>query len=443
VQFSRQVLPVLKSECGACHAGSAAPGGFSIESAERLVAGGRHGKAVVPGKSATSTLAKYLTGELKPQMPPNRPLPLDQVALIRRWIDEGGKIDSMTAPAGTEKFGVMRDAMPTKGGGPSAAEHATGIALLPLAVTQTAPVTAVAFSPDGKWVAAGGYRCVRILDPESGAVAQTISGPVDQVLSLAWSSDGKQLAAAGGLSGSYGEVCVWDVPAPPSAAWPKPKVIKGHTETIYSAAWRPGTQELATGSLDKTARIWDAASGAELKVLKDHVDAVLGVAYSADGKWLATGSLDRTVKLYDAATRTKASSFVNPDGVTAVSFGPKSDIVACACDRSLRVWPVKAGSVENPLRGQGEGEAITSLAFSADGGTFAWGAANRRVRIWSGDVANHRREMSDPITDWVYGVSLSPDGKRVAAGTGEGKLYFWNTQDGKLERTVSFGETKR
>ena len=65
-----------------------------------------------------------------------------------------------------------------------------------------------------------------------------------------------------------------------------------------------------------------------------------------------------------------------------------------------------------------------------------------------GNTANgpwHRpgAARSDPITDWVYGVSLSPDGKQVAAGTGEGKLYFWNTQDGKLERTVSFGEAKR
>src|SRR5687768_12727887 len=73
VVFSRQVLPVLNRECAGCHKGPAAPGGYSLESAERLFAGGRHGTAVVPGKSADSTIVRYLTGELKPQMPPGKP----------------------------------------------------------------------------------------------------------------------------------------------------------------------------------------------------------------------------------------------------------------------------------------------------------------------------------------------------------------------------------
>lgn len=437
VQFSKQVLPLLTRECGSCHKGSAAPGGYSIETAERLLAGGRHGRAVVSGRSGEGTLLKYLTGELKPKMPPDRPLPLDQVALVRQWIDEGGKIDSMTLPAGAEKFGIMRDAMPAKGGKALGPEHATGIALLPLSVTQAAPVTAVAFSPDGKWLAAGGYRCVRLVDPETGGVRQALQGPSDQVLSVAWSPDGKRLAAAGGVSGVGGEVCVWAVP-PAGAPWPRPRLLKGHGDTIYSVAWRPGIGELATGSLDKTARIWDAAAGTTLKELKDHVDAVFAVAYSPDGKWLATGSMDRTLKLYDTATREKVSSFVNPDGVTAVAFGPKSDIVACAADRQLRVWPVKAGTVENPLRGHGEGEAITSLAFSTDGSAFVWGASNRRVQLWNGEISNRRREMSEPIADWVYTVSVSPDGKRIAAGAGDGKVYLWNAE-GKLERAVALG----
>src|SRR5438046_7951750 len=84
VQFSRQVLPVLRRECSVCHAGAAAPGGFSMETAAQLVAGGRHGAAVVPGKSGQSNIVRYLVGELKPQMPPGKPLSLATVALIRR-----------------------------------------------------------------------------------------------------------------------------------------------------------------------------------------------------------------------------------------------------------------------------------------------------------------------------------------------------------------------
>jgi WD40 repeat protein len=408
-----------------------------VESAEKLLAGGRHGRAVVPGKSAESTLVKYLTGALKPQMPPAGPLPLDQVALIKRWIDEGAKIDSMTAPV--ERGGVMRGAMPMVGAPVLRSGHATGLALLPLAVTQAAPVTALAYSPDGKLLAAGGYRAVRILNPEDGALLHALPGPSDQVLSVAWSSDGKRLAAAGGVSGTSGEVCVWDVPA--SGAWPKPRELRGHADTVYAVAWRPNAAEVLTASLDKTARIWDAGTGATVKVLKDHVDSVLGGAYSPDGKWLATGSLDRTVKLYDAATREKVASYTNPEGVTAIGFGAKSDILVACAEKQVRVWPVKPGTVENPLRGHGEGEAVTSLAFSADGATFAWGAANRKVRIWNGEVSSHRREMGDAM-DWVYAVALTPDGKTVAAGVGDGKVYFWTTADGKLQRSVVMGAAK-
>ena len=100
--------------------------------------------------------------------------------------------------------------------------------------------------------------------------------------------------------------------------------------------------------------------------------------------------------------------------------------------------PVKAEATQNPLRSHGEGEAVDSLAFSADGSTFAWGAINRRVRIFNGDVGGQRREMGDSA-DWVYAVSLSPDGKTVAAGSGDGKVYFWTTADGKLTRAVPLG----
>jgi WD40 repeat protein len=230
---------------------------------------------------------------------------------------------------------------------------------------------------------------------------------------------------------------VWDVPA--SGAWSKPRVFRDHADAIYGFAWRPNGDEFATGSLDKTAKIWDLSSGKAKRTLKDHVDAVMGVAYSADGKWLATGSMDRTVKLYDTATVQKQASLNHGDGVTAIAFGPKSDILVAACvNKEVKVWPVRAGAIENPLRGHGEGEPVNALAFSADGSLFVWGAANRRVRVWSGDVANQRREMSD-CPDWVYSVSASPDGKTVAAGGGDGKVYFWNTADGKLLRTVPLG----
>jgi WD40 repeat protein len=133
------------------------------------------------------------------------------------------------------------------------------------------------------------------------------------------------------------------------------------------------------------------------------------------------------------------ASLSHGDAVTALAFTSKGDLLVTACaDKQVRVWPVKAGSIDNPLRSHGEGEAVNAVAFSADGSVFVWGAANHKVRVWDGGVSNQKREMDDP-TDWVYAVVASPDAKTLVAGAGDGKLYFWNQADGKLLRAQLLG----
>jgi WD40 repeat protein len=155
---------------------------------------------------------------------------------------------------------------------------------------------------------------------------------------------------------------------------------------------------------------------------------------------MATCSADRAVKLYDATTQGRpVASLSHGDAVAALAFSAKSDLLATACaDKKVRVWPVKTGSIDNPLRSQDEGEAVNAVAFSPDGSSFLWGAANHKVKEWNNEVAAQKRELTEP-TDWVYAVAISPDGKTLVAGAGDGKVYFWNEADGKLVRSLVMG----
>ena len=414
VGFSRQVLPLLRAQCWACHSGAAPASGYSIESRDRLVAGGRHGVAIVPGKGAKSSLVQYMNGELKPKMPPNGAIDLERIAIIRRWIDEGARVDSMSLPAAD-----------TSG-------KASTSPQLPAAQNQPAPVTALAFSPDGRLLAAGGYRAVRLLDPKSGAVVRTVAGAADQVQSLAWSSDGSRLAAAGGVPGKSGEVVIFD-----TTTWKPLQTLNGHTEVVYAVAWKPASTEVATGSLDKTVRIWDSVTGKSVRTIKDHADAIFGVAYSPNGKLLATASGDRTAKLFDTSTWKRTDTLnAHQDAVTHVAFNRAGTLLATAgADKQMRVWKVDPGKIENPLRSQGEGDVINACAFSADDSLLVCGAANNVIKVFNGDGSKQKREMKD-AKDWIYSLAIGSDNDTVAAGTQDGKIYLWGVTDGKLHLTL-------
>jgi WD40 repeat protein len=113
-----------------------------------------------------------------------------------------------------------------------------------------------------------------------------------RVLSIAWSPDGKQVAT-GGYAGDT--AIVWDIKTGREL-----RTLSGHSGHILRIAWSPDGKQLATGSDDNTAKVWNVRTGKELCTLKGHAGRILSVAWSRDGKRLATGSNDNTIKLWDA-----------------------------------------------------------------------------------------------------------------------------------------------
>jgi hypothetical protein len=386
--FAKDVAPILAANCLSCHAAATKMGGLSVETSASLQAGGTHGPAIVPGKSAESRLYLMLTGAVKPLMPMGgQKLAAGDVETIQKWIDAG-------AP------------------GSGTVSLAKGASIKPRTALKP-QIYSLAQQPGTGVLALGGFREVRI---QSGN--RILSGHADAVRALAFSPDGKMLAAAGGLPARKGEVKLWDVQTGSETG-----TLTGHADSIYAVAFSPDGKLLATAGYDKLIKLWDLATGTEVRTLKDHIDAINALVFTPDGRRLISGAADRTVKIWDTATGQRLYTLSDAsDAINTVALDPTGRYVAAAgVDKSIRIWRLgdKEGELLRSL--MAHEDSILRLAWSADGQYLASAAADRTVKVFRASDLSEIKTFS-PQTDWVYGLAFTPDGKSIIAGRFDGSL---------------------
>ncbi len=374
-----------------------------METYDSLMKGGQHGPVIVPGKAEQSRLVQMLEGKVQPRMPfGGNPLPASEIEIIKAWIDLG-------AP------------------GPAPGEAAK--TLTPLAIPDIkpqvpviSPVSSVRFSPDGKLLAVGGYKEVRLLDPATGRVLANLGGHADYVRSVAFSPDGKLLAAGGGPPQRSGEIKIWEVSTRRLV-----KTLQGHTDCIYAVAWSPDGRLVASGSYDKMVKLWDVGTGKEIKNLQDHIDAVFGVAFSPDGRRLASASQDRTVKIWDVATGQRLYTLSDAtDGLTGLAYSPDGrEIAAAGYDKTIYIW--KLGDQDGRLIQSliADEDSILQILWSPNGKTIITSSADGSIRFRDAVTLNPISVIAHQ-PDWVEALSLSPDGRWLAAGRFDGSLTLYD-----------------
>lgn len=408
--FAAQVAPLLAKYCVGCHGGTEPEGKLSLEDSDGIRKGGAHGPAIVAGDSGASRLIQVLTGAAEPKMPPpdNDAPAAEEIALLRAWIDAGAAL-----PA-------------------DEVEHLPLVTPnVPLRTAARQPITAIAYSPDGKLLAVGGPGRVRLLAADDLSLVGELVPHTGQVTDLAFSRDGARLVAAAGEPGLFGEASVWDVAGRTRAA-----LLKGHRDSLYAVALSPDGALLATGGYDQHIILWDAAAQKQVRSITGHSGAVFDLDFSPDGRWLASAAADRTIKLWNAATGERLDTFGQPiKEQFAVAFRPgAAQLAAGGGDNRIRLYEIGPAAQEgtNPIRlsrfaHQG---AVLKLAYSADGKLLASASDDRTVKLLAADDVQPRWTAENQ-SDWPAGLAFSPDGKRLAVGRLDGTLDVYDTQTGR------------
>jgi WD40 repeat protein/transcriptional regulator with XRE-family HTH domain len=214
--------------------------------------------------------------------------------------------------------------------------------------------------------------------------------------------------------------------------------LRSHTDAVNDVAYSPDGKRLITGSSDKTAKIWDAASGKELLTLSGHTDQVYGVAYSPDGTRVATASYDKTAKIWDATTGKELLTLAgHTDQVWDVAFSPDGRRIATSsADKTAKVWDAYTG--KELLTLSGHTDLIRAIVYSPDGTRLYTGSYDKTAKAW--DVTTGKELLTFAgHTSAIWSVAVSLDGTRLATGGFEGTAKLWDTASGRQLSNFALG----
>ncbi len=196
----------------------------------------------------------------------------------------------------------------------------------------------------------------------------------------------------------------------------KPELViqTGHYDSVWAVTFSPDGKTLASGSDDKTVKLWNVETGQQLKSLEGHTSFVNSVAFSPDGKTLASGSNDNSIKLWNVETGDPITSVSHIYGVNSVAFSPDGKILASGSnDKTIRLWNVKTGQLIKSL--EGHVFSVRSVAFSPNGKTLVSASWDNTIKLWNVETGDQIRTIND-YANGINSVVFSPNGKTLASG---------------------------
>ena len=428
VSFRKAIAPLLLAQCQGCHGAESAKADYRVDSYTELMrAADGESPRVRPGQPKASLLHQLLVTSEEDDRMPQQSAPIDpeQIKWVRRWIAEGARFDGEDPSAPLVRLIPVRKYEPP-----------------PEKYPRPLPITALAFSPDGTRLAAAGLREITLWNPVNGRLLKRIPNMAQRIYALAWSHDGSQLFAAGGIPGELGEARVFDPRTGELLA-----VAHRAGDVALDIQFNPDGSTFAVADAENRIALYSTADYSRLRLIDNHAGWVMALAWSPDGKYLVSASRDKTVKIIEAKSGGGISTYgghhAEVFGVAFASDG--KEVFSAGRDGKIHVW--KAGladttgkrfGAEKIAELGGLGRSTARLRMAGD--RLFSTAGEGRVRQHDSVSRQSLREFGEP-GDWVQSLTYDASGCHLAAGGHDGRVRIWNSQNGEqvAEFTASPG----
>ncbi len=297
-------------------------------------------------------------------------------------------------------------------------------------------VYSVHFSPNHQTLASGSKdTSIRIWNAIEGNCLEVLQGHSDGVWCVRYSPDG-QLLASGSQDRS---VRLWSVrphtqphttvSSSQFDSKPDVRVLHGHTNWVWSLAFSPEGDILASGSDDGNLRLWDVSEGKSIHVLDDHAHYIFDLAISADGQQLVSAS--QVVRLWNLHGQSLKTLRGCTSGFRSLSLSPDGQTLADrGQDGTIHLWHLQSDDNHTPLRPAKTFHiapiAISSLSFSPDGQTVATNGEDGSIFVWDVKTGQINQWSGHDAPVWV--VLFNPNGQTLASSSHDQTVRLWDVQ---------------